>query len=580
VYGDTTVADSSPYGTGQSIAFDGNGDHLDVSGSSSLEFGSADFTIELWLNINSVGLYAITDPRTSGSSLSPLIWTKSTGELYYYTAGGDRIVGSTQLNVNTWYHVALAKYNGTTTLYLNGSSEGSFSDSYTYEQPTNFRIGRRYIPNDSNNSFDLDGKISDLRVVKGTAVYTENFTVPSAPLAVPSPEPAPAPSANWLVVGSVSDSPNDDPSSGQSIGSVYVYDAKDLSVQPTKLTAFDAAHLDNFGHSVEVVSDKIVVGAHRDDDTGSNSGSVYVYDASDLSAQPTKLVTSGGGRLGTSVTSTSDKFVAGAPYDDSVGIVRGAVYVYDANDLTASPTKLSPPGIPENARFGWSVAATDDKIIVGAIYDDDNGDRSGSVYVYDANDLTASPTKLTAFDGEPIDTFGTSVAATVDKIIVGAYNDDDNGSNSGSVYVYDANDLSATPTKLTAFDGAAGDLFSYSVAATADKIFVSAYNDDDNGSNSGSVYVYDANDLSAQPTKLTAFDGFENDRFGSSLAAFGNTIVVGAKMDDDNGSASGSVYVYNANDLSVQPTKLVAASDLTTGSAAMYDNFGNAVALG
>ena len=182
VFGNTTVADSSPYGTGKSMTFDGNGDYLDIDGNSSLEFGSSDFTIELWLNINSVGLYAITDPRTSGSSLSPLIWTKSTGELYYYTAGGDRIVGSTQLNVNTWYHVALSKYNGTTTLYLNGSSEGSFSDSYTYEQPTNFRIGRRYIPNNQNNSFDLNGKIADLRIVKGTAVYTENFTVPSAPL--------------------------------------------------------------------------------------------------------------------------------------------------------------------------------------------------------------------------------------------------------------------------------------------------------------------------------------------------------------------------------------------------------------
>jgi hypothetical protein len=201
VTGDVSMAANSPYETadyqaslhGGSYVFDGNGDHLDVSGSSSLEFGSADFTIELWLNINSVGLYAITDPRTSGSSLSPLIWTKSTGELYYYTAGGDRIVGSTQLNANIWYHVALTKYNGTTTLYLNGSSEGSFSDSYTYEQPTNFRIGRRYIPNDSNNSFDLDGKISDLRIVKGTAVYTENFTVPSAPLAGASPAPAPAP---------------------------------------------------------------------------------------------------------------------------------------------------------------------------------------------------------------------------------------------------------------------------------------------------------------------------------------------------------------------------------------------------
>ena len=82
-------------------------------------------------------------------------------------------------------------------------------------------------------------------------------------------------------------------------------------------------------------------------------------------------------------------------------------------------------------------------------------------------------------------------------VVVGASYDDDNESQSGSVYVYDANNLSATPTKLTAYDGAANDYFGYSVVVTADRIFVGAFGDTDNGTNSGSVYVYDANNLSA-----------------------------------------------------------------------------------
>ena len=81
------------------------------------------------------------------------------------------------------------------------------------------------------------------------------------------------------------------------------------------------------------------------------------------------------------------------------------------------------------------------------------------------------------------------------------------GSNSGSVYIYDANNLSATPTKLTAFDGAQDDFFGSRVSVTDDKIIVSAYGDDEHGDRSGSVYVYDANNLSATPTKLTACDG-------------------------------------------------------------------------
>ena len=104
-----------------------------------------------------------------------------------------------------------------------------------------------------------------------------------------------------------------------------------------------------------------------------------------------------------------------------------------------------------------SIATTSNKIIVGAYFDDS---RAGSVYVYDANNLSATPTKLTAFDGAANDYFGRSVFATDDKIIVGAYGDDDNGSSSGSVYVYDINNLSATPTKLTAFDRALRMIFS------------------------------------------------------------------------------------------------------------------------
>ena len=221
-----------------------------------------------------------------------------------------------------------------------------------------------------------------------------------------------------------------------------------------------------------------------------------------------------------------------------------------------------------------SVAATADKIIVGASNDDDNATNSGAVYVYDANNLSAQPTKLTAFDGAEGDYFGVSVSATNDKIIVGANADGDKGAYSGSVYVYDANDLSAQPTKLTAFDGAEFDQFGRTVAANADKIIVAVEYDDDNGISSGSVYVYDANDLSAQPTKLTAFDAAADDAFGSSVAATDDKIVVGARNNDDKGRDSGSVYVYDANDLSATPTKLTAFDGDVT------DYFGYSVAVG
>jgi hypothetical protein len=121
-----------------------------------------------------------------------------------------------------------------------------------------------------------------------------------------------------------------------------------------------------------------------------------------------------------------------------------------------------------NAKFGWAIDADSDKIVIGAMGDPNNDSgylyNSGAAYVYDANDLSAAPTKLTAPDYGAGDRFGESVGIYADKIVVGSHFDDDNGSDSGSVYVYDANDLSAQPTKLTAFDGAADDSFGNAVA--------------------------------------------------------------------------------------------------------------------
>ena len=165
------------YGTG-SIEFDGSGDYLDIDGSAELNFGSGDFTIEFWLNLNSSGLQAITDPRNSDSDNSPLVWINSSGKVYYYTGGSQRIVGTTVLNTGQWYHVALVKNSGTTTLYLDGTSEGSFSDSLTYIQPTTFRIGQRY----AGTLYNLNGYLDDFRITKGVARYTANFTPPTQAL--------------------------------------------------------------------------------------------------------------------------------------------------------------------------------------------------------------------------------------------------------------------------------------------------------------------------------------------------------------------------------------------------------------
>ena len=177
-----------------STFFGGGGssdNHLLVNGADT-EFGtSGSFTMEFWMNpigsevgSGNIGLTAITDPRTSDSSVHPLIWIsggfggKANDVLYYYAGGSDRIVGTTVLQRNTWYHVAVVRTGGTTTMYLDGSSEGSFSDSLDYAANNGFYIGQRY----TSTTYNFNGHISNFRLIKGTALYTGTFTPPTTRL--------------------------------------------------------------------------------------------------------------------------------------------------------------------------------------------------------------------------------------------------------------------------------------------------------------------------------------------------------------------------------------------------------------
>jgi hypothetical protein len=374
---------------------------------------------------------------------------------------------------------------------------------------------------------------------------------------------------SYLVVGAIG--------ANNSAGVAYIYDATNYSAVPTKLAPSGLAASDSFGDSVAATSNQIVVGASYDDDQGNAAGAAYVYDATNLSATPTKLAPTGlgaGDNFGWSVAATSNQIVVGARYDDDQGNNAGAVYVYDANNLSATPTKLTPTGLGGGDQFGYSIAATSNQIVVGAWGDDDQGGNAGAVYVYDATNLSATPTKLAPSGLDASDYFSRSVSATSNQIVVGAIYDNDQGQGAGAVYVYDATNLSATPTKLVPSSLDADDYFGYSIAATPNQIVVGAYGDDDQGSDAGAVYVYDATNLSATPTKLAPSGLGQYDNFGRSVSATSNQIVVGVSQDDDQGNDAGAVYVYDANNLSASPTKLTA----TDGGS--NHQFGYSVSLG
>ncbi len=193
--------------------------------------------------------------------------------------------------------------------------------------------------------------------------------------------------------------------------------------------------------------------------------------------------------------------------------------------------------------FGNSVAISSNTAIVGARGNDDAGFSSGSAYLFNAttgNQLT----KLTASDAAEFDYFGRSVAISGNTALVGASWDDDAGDASGSAYLFNATTASQL-FKLTASDAAAYDYFGHSVAISGNTAIVGAYGDDDAGSGSGSAYLFNAT-TGSQLAKLTASDAAASDRFGQSVAISGNTAIVGALYNDDGGPESGSAYLFEA----------------------------------
>lgn len=228
-------------------------------------------------------------------------------------------------------------------------------------------------------------------------------------------------------------------------------------------------------------------------------------------------------------------------------------------------------------KLGASVAVFADTAVVGAHYDDDDGSYSGSAYVFrfDGSEWIQQD-KLTAADGAPADYFGFAVGIYGDTIAVGTPDDDDAGSKSGSVYIFRFNGTSwIQEQKLTASDGVTDDKFGTSVGIFGDTVVIGSPYDDDKGSMSGSAYVFRYDGANwVQDGKLIASDGAPGDGLGSSVDVFGDVAVVGSPNDDTNGGDSGSAYVYRFNGSSwTQEAKLLAAD------GAWADNFANAVSI-
>ena len=346
----------------------------------------------------------------------------------------------------------------------------------------------------------------------------------------------------------------------------------------TQLIADDGAEGYQCGFSVSMDGDHALVGAFGDDTNGLYAGSAYIFSLNgEAWQQEAKLLPDDGEQFdffGWSVALSGKRALVGAFGDDAE---TGAAYVFEFNGSTWQQTaKLTASGGAMFDDFGISVALDGDRALVGAFGVADNGAYSGAAYVFEFNGSTWQQTaKLTANDALEGDNLGVSVALNGDQALVGADGVDDNGPGSGAAYLFSFNGSSwQQGDKITAPDGADYDFFGNAVSLGSDRMLVGAPLDDDNGSGSGSAYlfVYDGSDWKPD-TKLTASDGVDFDDFGASVSLDGDHAFIGAVGVDDNGNSSGGAYIFAQNGSGwTEETKLTAsnaAADHFFGSVSM-----------
>ncbi len=159
-------------------------------------------------------------------------------------------------------------------------------------------------------------------------------------------------------------------------------------------------------------------------------------------------------------------------------------------------------------------------------------------------------------DGAGGDNFAWSSGVSGDTAVLTAYLDDDNNDlDSGSAYIFERNqggpDDWGQVKKILPPDGTAGDQFGYAAAVDGDNVVVGAYLNADLGFWAGAAYIFERGQGGANNwglvKKLYAADGAPYDNFGRAVAIQGDTIAIGAIRDNDNGNNSGSVYLFGRN---------------------------------
>ena len=366
---------------------------------------------------------------------------------------------------------------------------------------------------------------------------------------------------------------------GQGAAYVFVRPAAGWAhaVQTAELTASDGARGDLLGNAVAISDNTIVAGSFHTVGANIGQGAVYVFTKPATgwanATQTAELTASDGAPndllASIAVAISGDTVVAGsenrsvATSGGDTNFEQGAVYVFVRprtgwRNATQTAELTASDGAAQDF-LGGAVAVSGDTIVAGASgHSDGTNARQGAAYVFVEPSTgwatTAQTAELTASDGAPQDGLGDAVAISGDTIVAGTPQHQVGLDHQGAAYVYTRPFFgwqNRTQTaELTASDGATGDLFGATVAASGDLISASAvaHTVGDHPAQ-GAAYVFPRPDTgwadSTQAAELTASDGAAGDVLGAGITASGTTVTVGAPFHTvGSQSLEGVAYVF------------------------------------
>ena len=341
-------------------------------------------------------------------------------------------------------------------------------------------------------------------------------------------------------------------------------------LETKKLTASDAEEDNYFGRSVDVSGDTVVVGAASDIDPTHGDGKAYIYERNFGGANSwgeLKILNPTGGEsfpdFGVSVAIDGDIVIVGAPSEDSIFHDEGAAYIFARNEggqtNWGQVKRLVISNALSAAYFGKAVDVNGDIAIVGAYGHTSVGSLAGAAYIFECDACSTNPCyeveKLIAHDAEDGDRFGGSVSIDGNIAVVGAASKKVGAVNSaGAVYVFERHThFWEQVKKITRSNPEAGDYFGSRVAVAGDTIAIGSPGTKTSNSQSGVVHVYERNaggtNAWGRVKKLIpVYEYPGRTDFGASLAIDGNVIIAGASTTDEGSMhVAGVAYVFERN---------------------------------